>query len=118
WKGYEHHTSASVISEASIALGLSLGPILAGALQIAASGGIRGFAVASFVLGIACVGYSLAVLNLRGLGKRLGEDALELDGSLYGRKSLDASDHVMGGGGLQQRHFREYSGCDEDSAVF
>jgi hypothetical protein len=79
--------------------------------------------VACFILGISCLGYSVSVVYLRGMGKRLGEDALELDGSLYGRKSLDTGpDAGPGGGGggiLQQRHFREYSGmADDDSAVF
>ena len=81
--------------------------------------GASGFTVASFVLGICCVSYSMAVLSLKGLGKRQGEDALELEGSLYGRKSLDGGDISIGGGkGMQQRHFREYSCSDEDSAVF
>ena len=34
----------------------------------------------------------MSVLHLRSVGRRLGEDSLELEGSLYGRSLLDASD--------------------------
>jgi hypothetical protein len=34
----------------------------------------------------------MSVLHLRSVGRRLGEDSLELEGSIYGRSGLDGND--------------------------
>jgi hypothetical protein len=39
WKGYEDHSSAAVLSETAIGAGLTIGPLVAGGLQLAAGGG-------------------------------------------------------------------------------
>ncbi len=55
--------------------------------------GISGYIATSFLLGIIYCLYSISIFHLRSVGKRLGEEAVELEGSLYGRSSLDAFDH-------------------------
>jgi hypothetical protein len=54
--------------------------------------GVSGFTRTCFILGIVYSLYSMSVLHLRSVGRRLGEDSLELEGSLYGRSLLDAND--------------------------
>eukprot|EP00602_Paraphysomonas_sp_CaronLab_P009497 CAMPEP_0185018206 /NCGR_PEP_ID=MMETSP1103-20130426/1005_1 /TAXON_ID=36769 /ORGANISM="Paraphysomonas bandaiensis, Strain Caron Lab Isolate" /LENGTH=366 /DNA_ID=CAMNT_0027547935 /DNA_START=531 /DNA_END=1634 /DNA_ORIENTATION=- len=126
WQGFEISSNSCTIYELSIYVGLAIGPILGPGLQVASGGGTRGFTVACFVLGLACCLYSIPILRLRDVGKRLGEDALELDGSVYGRKSLDSivdgySDSVSSRS--NKKSFNSSGGPDgyfleEDSAVF
>jgi hypothetical protein len=91
----------------STSLGFAIGPLIGSSLQVALGGGTlllppslpphpipgaSGFTRACFILGIVYSLSSMSVLHLRSVGRRLGEDSLELEGSLYGRSLLDAND--------------------------
>lgn len=134
----------------STSLGYTLGPIIAASLQIGLGGGTSlfpsflitfigssGFTRACFIFGIIYALYSMSVLHLRSVGKRLGEDSLELEGSIYGRSLLDGNDpteSLFTSPTLQtnssitrnifENSFRENllfpstKGLEEDSAVF